>query len=327
MFDPISLPFYDPKEERKVAVVTGGNGGIGYYTILHLYLHGFVVYVCGRNVHKINKALSDIKHEAKKRMKEYEHGFILNDDVSINLGSLHFIYLDLTDLECVEKAALKIIKLEQHLDVLVNNAGIMAVPYELTEDGFEIQLQTNYISHFLLSMRLLPLLKKCHGRIITLSSLGHHLELRYWKLNKTWNYWPDLIFTWFRYAMSKTSLIQFSKMLAIKNPDVLCISLHPGLVMNTNLFSYWTRLPIVGIFFWLLFQFIGYFFGVSNEQGSLATLRCALSQQISLEKDNGKYFTTGGHESRSSGVANNLDDSASTWIWTVQELKKRGINI
>ncbi|CCF55824.1 hypothetical protein KAFR_0A03890 [Kazachstania africana CBS 2517] len=320
MFDPDSLPYYDPLIETKIAVITGGNSGIGYYTTLHLYMHGFTVYICGRNSHKTNTAISDITKEAKRRL-------IANGGVLQNLGSLKYIHLDLTALKSVERAASKIAKMEKKIDVLINNAGIMAVPFEMTRDGFEIQMQTNYVSHFLFTMRLLPLLRECNGRIISLSSIGHHFEFSYWKMDQLWDYKPNMIFTWFRYAMTKTAVIQFTKMLAIKYPDVICVSLHPGLVMNTNLFSYWTRLPIIGIFFWLFFQVIGYFFGVSNEQGSLATLKCALSDDINIEKHNGKYFTTGGLETKSSYVAKNLDDAASTWIWTVHELKNRGFDV
>lgn len=325
MLDPNELPFYDPRKTDKIAIITGGHGGIGYYTTLHLYMHGFTVYVCGRNSHKVNKSIKEITGEAMKRTEELSEE--LKSERRGFFGSMYYIHLDLTDLRNVEKATLKIKKQIAHIDVLINNAGVMALPYELTKDGFDIQLQTNYISHFLFTMKLLPLLQGCQGRVITLASLGHLLEFQYWKLSTQWNIRPDMIFTWFRYAVSKTSLIQFSKMLSIKYPEVLCIALHPGLVMNTNLFSYWTRLPIVGIFFWLLFQVIGYFFGVSNEQGSLATLKCALSEELSVEEDNGKYFTTGGIESKSSYVANNLDDAASTWIWTVHQMKNKGFEI
>ncbi|CCC68209.1 hypothetical protein NCAS_0B01250 [Naumovozyma castellii] len=326
MIDPNSLPYYNPEVDRKVAVITGGNSGIGWYTVLHLYMHGFTVYLCGRTSHKIKKAINEITIEAEARLGLLEKEV---DDFGkdIHLGSLRYIHMDLTDLKCVEKAAQKLLKLEDKIDVLINNAAILAIPYELTKDGFEIQLQTNYIAHFLLTMRLLPAIKKCHGRIITLGSLGHRLEVTYWNLNKKWDYKPNMIFTWFRYAVAKTASIQYTKMLSIKYPEVLCLSLHPGLVMNTNLFSYWTRLPIVGMFFWLFFQIIGYFVGVSNEQGSLATLHCALSPDLTPERDNGKYFTTGGVESKCSYVANNLDDAASTWIWTIHELKDRGFNI
>ena len=235
--------------------------------------------------------------------------------------------LDLTELKLVDKAAKRFRSLETRLDVLINNAGVMALPYSVTEDGFEIQLQTNYIAHFLLTMRLLPSVKRCRGRIITVSSIGHNLEFSYFSLAQSFNYKPNMLFTWMRYAMAKTASIQFAKMLAIKHPDVLCMSVHPGLVMKTNLFSYWTRLPIVGIFFWFFFQVVGHFFGVSNEEGSVATLKGALSLDLEREWDNGKYFTTGGVESKPSYVANNLDNAASTWLWTVHELRDRGYDV
>lgn len=325
-WDPSELPYYNPQVEDRVAVVTGGNSGIGWFTVLHLYMHGFRVYVCGRNSHKVSRAMDDIIEEAVRRHNLYLKG--LHDQKPTRyLGSLQYLHTDLTDLKCVDRAAAKILRMENHLDVLVNNAGVMAVPYEITKDGFEIQMQTNYIAHFLLTMRLLPLLRCSHGRVVTLSSLGHHIIFKYSKLDETWNYFPNFVFTWFRYAMTKVASIQYTKMLAIKNPDILFVSVHPGLVMNTNLFSFWTRLPLVGIFFWLLFQVVGFMFGVSNEQGAYSTLRCSLSQELTTTNDNGKYFTTGGKESRSSYVANNLDDAASTWIWTMKQLRNRGFDI
>ncbi|CAL9737330.1 probable oxidoreductase Env9p [Monosporozyma servazzii] len=328
MFDPDTLPYFDPVSERKVAVITGGTGGIGYYTCLHLFIHGYTVYMCGKNSQRVNKTIKDIEEEALSRANkrhEKKHNSYRYD---VNkFGSLHYIHLDLKDLKCVERAALKLTKLETQVDVLINNAGIMAIPFERTRDNFEIQLQVNYISHFLFTMKLLPLIQKCHGRVVSLSSLGHFLQYKYWKLSEQFNYFPNMVYTWFRYAVSKTALIQFTKMLAIKKPEVLCVSLHPGLVMNTNLFSYWTRLPIIGIFFWLLFQVINELFGVTNEQGAIGTLRCVMSPELNIEDDNGKYFTTGGVESKSSSIANNLDDAATTWIWTVHQLNDRGYDI
>lgn len=313
------LPYYDPVVDRKVALVTGGNSGIGYYTVLHLYLHGFKVYLGGRNSHRVNHAIKEIRQEAKVRLQKDK-----DNTLSRKVGQLEYLHIDLTDLNSVEKACKKLRTQETTLDVLINNAGVMALPYGLTKDNFEIQMQTNYISHFLLTIRLLPLLKAAHGRIVTVSSVGHQLILFNCNPGSQFNYWPDAFFMWCRYALAKTASIQFTKMLAIKHPDILSVSLHPGLVMNTNLFSYCTRLPFVGIFFWILFQVVGYFFGVSNEQGSISTLKCALSPDLSTELDNGAYFTTGGYMSTPSRVARSLDNAASTWIWTVNELRNRG---
>lgn len=83
----------------------------------------------------------------------------------------------------------------------------------------------------------------------------------------------------------------------------------------------------MGIFFWMLFQIVALLFGVSYEQGSLATLKCILSPHLTTDKDNGKYFITGAVESKPSYVANNLDDAASTWIWTVHALRDRGFEV
>ncbi|CCE63991.1 hypothetical protein TPHA_0G01550 [Tetrapisispora phaffii CBS 4417] len=324
MFDVDTLPYYNPSIERKIAIITGGNSGIGWYTVLHLYMHGFTVYIFGRNSVRVNKAIDKIIREAKHRYETCKDPYLKS---IIHMGDIIYLHMDLSDLHSVDKAAKKFLKLETKLDVLINNAAVMALPYEITEDGFEIQLQTNYISPFLLSVKLLPLLQIAKGRMISLSSIGHNLEQMHFKLNQSFDYKPNMIFTWFRYAVAKTAVIQFTKMLSIKYPDVLCLSVHPGLVMNTNLFSYWTRLPIVGIFFWMLFQLVGFFFGVSNEEGSISTLYCALSEDLSLDNDNGKYFTTGGVESTPSRIANNLDNAASTWIWTIHRLRERGFEV
>ncbi|AQZ15019.1 ENV9 (YOR246C) [Zygosaccharomyces parabailii] len=324
MFDADSLPYYDPTKERKVAVITGGSSGIGWYTVLHLYMHGYVVYICGRNSNRVNEAIRDVQREAQVRVDQRKPG---PGRAAAHFGSLHYLHSDLSDLKCVERAAAKLRKREEKLDVLINNAAAVGLPYKLTKDNFEIQLQTNYVAHFLLSMRLLPLLQKARGRLITNTSVCHQLEFRYWPLSQSWNYRPNMVFTWLRYAMSTTASIQFTKMMAIKYPEVLCLSIRPGMVMNTHLFSYWTRLPIVGIFFWMLFQIVALLFGVSYEQGSLATLKCILSPHLTTDKDNGKYFITGAVESKPSYVANNLDDAASTWIWTVHALRDRGFEV
>lgn len=324
MFDADSLPYYDPAKERKVAVITGGSSGIGWYTVLHLYMHGYVVYICGRNSNRVNEAIKDVQREAQVRVDQRKPG---PERPAAHFGSLHYLHSDLSDLKCVERAAAKLRKREEKLDVLINNAAAVGLPYKLTKDNFELQLQTNYIAHFLLSMRLLPLLQKARGRLITNTSVCHQLEFRYWPLSQGWNYRPNMVFTWLRYATSTTASIQFTKMMAIKYPEVLCLSIRPGMVMNTHLFSYWTRLPIVGIFFWMLFQIVALLFGVSYEQGSLATLKCILSPHLTTDKDNGKYFITGAVESKPSYVANNLDDAASTWIWTVHALRDRGFEV
>lgn len=325
MFEVDQLPYYDPSKERKVVLVTGGNSGIGWYTVLHLYIHGFITYIAARNITQIRKAIKDIKQEAhrRKRISNLDKE-TLEERV---LGEIRYFIIDLSDLSSVERGVRKFMELEEKLDVIINNAGVISLPYQLSVDGLEIHMQTNYLSHFLLTMRLLPHLKKCSGRIIMLSSIVHKLQFRHFEMDQHFNYTPNILFAWMRYIISKTASIQFTKILAIKNPDVLCMSIHPGLVMNTNLFSYWTHLPIVGIIFWIFFHFIGFFFGVSNEEGAISSLKCAMSPSITIDKDNGKYYTTKGVKSKTSQLANDLDYAVTTWFWSVKKLRDRGFYV
>lgn len=65
-YNPTTAPYYNPKTERKVVIITGGNSGIGWYTTLHLYLHGYVVYMAGRTELKVRKAFEDIEKKLKQ---------------------------------------------------------------------------------------------------------------------------------------------------------------------------------------------------------------------------------------------------------------------
>jgi len=314
-FNPDSLAYTDPNVERRVALVTGGNSGIGWFTVLHLYLHGYVVYIGGRSRSRVERAMKEISEEALKRRGDKEY---------IHLGQLKFIEIDLLDLSSVEQAAQCFKTKELNLHLLINNAGVMALPHGMSKDGFEIQLQTNYVGPFLLTQRLIPIMNQGRPRILYLSSIGHHFELTKFSLDCTFDYRPNILFTWFRYGLAKTAGIHYMQSLSLKNPEILCLAVHPGFVMSTNLFFYWTRLPIIGLFFHLMFQIFGFFFGVSNETGSYSTIKCALDENLTAEKDNGKYFTTYGIESKPSKVASSMDYAAESYIWTIQELRKRG---
>lgn len=327
MIDPDSYPYLDPSKDRRVALITGGNSGVGYYTVLHLYLHGYIIYIAGRSKSRVTKLIIELNETATLIRLEY-----LEQDLKTRfLGELHFLEIDLIKLISVQQAVSQFRLLEDKLHILINNAGVMGLAYELTEDKFEIKLQTNYISPFLLTTSLLPLLDKAFTietppRIIHLSSLGHKFAPKYFSMDSKLNFRPNFIFTWLRYAKAKIAGIHFMKMLALRNPQILSMSVHPGLVMNTNLFTYWTRLPIIGIVFWILFQIFGYFFGITPEQGANAVIKCCLDPNLTLEACNGKYFAKG-ELSEPTKVANDMDYAARTWIWTVRELALRGFTI
>ncbi|CAK9440268.1 uncharacterized protein LODBEIA_P43680 [Lodderomyces beijingensis] len=324
--------YLNPSRDRRIAIITGGNSGVGFYTVLHLYLHGYVVYIAGRSKSRFVKSCKEINEKAHRIRLKYKSE---EESKQRHLGELHYLELDLTNLQSILRAVDIFKSRESYLHLLINNAGVMALPYTLTQDNFEIQLQTNFISPFLLTLKLLPILERTgdkfsqieRPRIIYLSSIGHQFALSNFNLSKSMNYKPDFIFTWLRYGVAKTAGIHFMKMLSLRNPKVLCLCIHPGFVMNTNIFSYWTNLPIVGILFWCFFQIFAWFFGVTTEQGATEVLTSSLNSNLTVEKNNGKYYGPRGKEIEPSKIANNMDYAARTWIWTIHELAERGITI
>ncbi|KAJ3248031.1 hypothetical protein HK104_007757, partial [Borealophlyctis nickersoniae] len=143
-----------PDLTGKVALVTGGNTGLGYHTSLELARRNATVLIACRNVEKGGEAAEKIKAETGK--------------------SVEVVELDLMDLKGVKACGEEVKKRVGRLDVLVNNAGIMATPFTLTKDALESQFATNHVGHFLLTLTLLPLLKSsAPSRIVNLSSVAH----------------------------------------------------------------------------------------------------------------------------------------------------------
>ena len=134
------------------ALVTGATSGLGYETVLELLRHGAEVTIAARNPEKSRQAATRL---ATASGREPE-----------------ILDLDLADLTGVESAVEQF--KHDKLDLLVNNAGVMAPPYRQTVDGFELQIGTNHLGHFALTARLLPLLLKAENpRVVTVSSFMH----------------------------------------------------------------------------------------------------------------------------------------------------------
>ncbi len=137
----------------KVAVVTGGNAGLGLSTVHQLMSHGAHVVVSSRNVERGQHAV---------------------DGLGPLRGTAEVLRLDLADLSSVEEFAGNVIARHTRLDLLINNAGIMMVPPGETTDGFEVQIGTNHFGHFALTGRLMDLIRSTEGaRVVSVSSLAH----------------------------------------------------------------------------------------------------------------------------------------------------------
>ena len=144
-----------PDLTGKTVIVTGGNSGLGYESVKAFALKGAQVTLACRSLSK--------GEEAKKRIVK----FLPSADINV-------MELDLTDLKSIRNFATNFKKNHTRLDVLLNNAGIMMVPYSLTKDGFESQLGTNHLGPFALTGLLLGVLKNTpKSRVVNVSSMAH----------------------------------------------------------------------------------------------------------------------------------------------------------
>ena len=204
------------KQEKRVFLITGANTGLGYETSKFLLEKGATVIMCCRDLLKGEKA--------KKELLEFNFP-----------GNIEIIELDLSDLDKV-KSSSKLIKSKfNSLDVLINNAGIMAPPKTLTKQGFEIQFGVNHLAHMLLTLELLPMLKeKNNSRVVTVTSGVQYFGKIQWD-DLQGNIKYD---RWASYAQSKLANVMFGLELNSKlkenNSKTSSILAHPGFA-RTNL--------------------------------------------------------------------------------------------
>jgi protochlorophyllide reductase len=145
-----------PPQSGRTVLVTGATSGLGLETACALASRGAQVLVAGRDAARTATALQQVSAAAADG------------------GSAEPVSLDLASLTSVEAAARDVEGRVPRLDLLVNNAGVMATPFGHTEDGFETQIGTNHLGHFALTARLLPLLLAAQApRVVTVSSSAH----------------------------------------------------------------------------------------------------------------------------------------------------------
>ena len=243
----------------KVAVVTGGNSGLGKETARVLAQKGVKVILAVRSTDRGEDAAIEIRREFPKSYVEV-------------------MKLDLSSLASVKSFAKEFLGRYEHLDFLINNAGVMVPPYTKTEDGFELQFGTNHLAHFALTGLLLPLLESTEdSRIVTISSVAH--------LTGDVNF-HDLAWEQRKYdapkayADSKIANLYFTYELARKlnKSSIRVLAAHPGWT-STNLQKNWR-----------LFRLLNPFFAQKPEMGALPTLRAATDP----EAQSGDYFGPSG---------------------------------
>nr|CAI5817404.1 unnamed protein product [Callosobruchus analis] len=260
--------------DRKTVIVTGSNTGIGKYTAKDFFKRGARVIMACRNAQLAEEAAKDIKESCKGKS---------------NLGELVVVKLDLSSLQSVKNCAKEIIAKERRIDLLVNNAGVMMCPYSKTKDGFEMQMGTNHLGHFLFTMLLLPTIcKSTPARIVNVSSLAHELSSRIDFSDLNWE--KRRYSSIGAYEQSKLANVLFTKELSRrlrenKINDVNVYTLHPG-VIKTELGRHLSRTFVPGLS--TLFSLCTALFFKSVEQGAQTTIYCALHDDCA--HDSGLYY-------------------------------------
>ncbi|MAF63983.1 MULTISPECIES: oxidoreductase [Pseudomonadota] len=211
---PVDSPFgrhSEPHEvlagidlKGKTVIVTGGYSGIGLETVRALAAAGASVTVPARDTEKANAALAGMP------------------------GDIRIALMDLADIASVKRFALGFASDNTALDLLINNAGVMACPEMRVGPGWELQFGTNHMGHFALATTLLPLLQRTERpRVVALSSTGHKLSAIRWDDPN----WTDGSYDkWKAYGQSKTanSLFALGINARLKDSGGQAFAVHPG---------------------------------------------------------------------------------------------------
>ncbi|KAJ3065602.1 hypothetical protein HDU98_011056 [Podochytrium sp. JEL0797] len=262
-----------PSLAGKVAVVTGGNAGIGFETCRHLAKNGATVFMASRSEERASHAINKIKQEFPS-------------------ATLSFLLLDLQDLSQVREAATALLSKTKTIDILVNNAGITTVgqPFALSKDGYELTFATNHLGHFLFTTLILPavLASKNHPRIVNVSSWSIHdapkegIDFESLTADKG-------IASMILYGQSKLANVLFSTELNRRYGDKLIVnSLHPG-VVSTEIFA---KMPAYSFIWFASFLVVPILrlLALSPEKGAMASLYAATSPEIEEKKIKAEFI-------------------------------------
>jgi NAD(P)-dependent dehydrogenase (short-subunit alcohol dehydrogenase family) len=289
-----------PSQSGKTALITGANSGIGYQAALELARHGAHVLLGVRDLAKGEAAVARLKGEVPNAEAE-------------------FVPLDMASLASIRDFAAQYTGSGAPLDLLINNAGVMALPQrELTADGLERQFGTNHLGHFALTGLLIPaLLRAPSPRVVTVASLAHRGgKIEFDNLQSERKYVP-----WGAYNASKLANILFALELERRARDsasrLISIPVHPG-ISRTNIFSNGPgandlKAWAVKIFSPILLQ--------SDEAGALPTLYAATDPNAR----GGRYIGPDGFmEFKGAPTVvqprpHALDQPTAKQLWTVSE--------
>jgi NAD(P)-dependent dehydrogenase (short-subunit alcohol dehydrogenase family) len=290
-----------PRLDGKVIVITGANSGIGFEAARALAGTGARVVLACRNTSAAEKAAAAIQEEHAGAAIDQEK-------------------LDLSSLASVRAFAARFGDTYDRLDVLINNAGVMALPRCTTADGFEMQFGTNHLGHFALTGLLLPhLLKSAPARVVTVSSAAHQIGwMRFEDLQREKGYQR-----WLAYGQSKLANLLFAYELdrRVKKAkiDLRSVTCHPG-YSATNLQYQSSRMEGAAVRerFW---RVVNALFGQSAAMGALPTLYAAAAPEAQGGEfiGPGGLFAARGYPTKQRSNARSRDEAAAARLWSVSE--------
>lgn len=307
----------------KVIIVTGGNTGLGYQTVLQLAPHNpHTIILTARTQAKFDSAISNLRTA-------------LSDKKVIDLDKMiRFIQMDLASLASVKAAADTILKTTDRIDILVNNAGIMGTAAGLTTDGYEVHFGTNHMGHALFTQLLTPLLlrtaetnKGSEVRIINVSSGAYYLSHA-----KGWD--AELVKTdmasfggkngnlMSRYGQSKLANVLHAKGLAKHYPSLTAVAIAPGRV-KTELLGEMMNSGRDRFYSWFQCAYDAVIGAHPVDVGAWTQVWAATESEKSRVKSGGIYFPIGVKDKESDFARDDKMVDA-FWEWTEKELREEG---
>jgi NAD(P)-dependent dehydrogenase (short-subunit alcohol dehydrogenase family) len=289
-----------PDQTGRTVLITGANSGLGLRSAEALAAKGARVLMACRNETKAVEACDRVADEATGPAPEV-------------------VLLDLADLGSVRACAEKVLAMGDRLDVLINNAGVMAVPLGRTVDGFEMQFGINHLGHFALTGLLLPALRRSEApRVVTVSSNVHRTGRINWDdlaAERSYRRWPA-------YSQSKLANLLFSYELDRRarqaGSDLVSVAAHPGYA-STHLLSVGAEQSgrrLTG-----LIMSAGRLFAQSDAMGALPQLYAATAPDV----EGGQYFGPDrlfelrGHPQQVSASSSARDPETARRLWETSE--------
>ncbi|KAK0879775.1 hypothetical protein LTR87_006412 [Friedmanniomyces endolithicus] len=308
---------FDPSEDiptlaGKVILVTGGNAGLGKETILQLAKHEpKEIFLAARTRSKVESAIADILKAVPK----------------VNIT---FLELDLSSFASVKQAAKDFQSRSDRLDILINNAGVAALPYSTTKDDFEIQFGTNHMGHALLTQLLLPTVLKtvelpdADVRVINVSSKGHMFAPAMGIIYEQAAL--EKLEPLERYGHSKLANILHARELQRRYPSITATAVHPGVII-TDIYDTYSETSLAMRYLAPAVKAVASY-GILPDVydvpgGALTQLWAATAPRKKVRSS--YYWTPVGVESAGKKFAQDEGLAAQLWEWTTKEIAKRDL--